>query len=559
VVSFQFYPSRSGISDLEVAEPFVWRITVRPDGPAYRAGLRTGDVIDARAMTAVYRYRLFEGSWWHGERAVILASRNGKPISATITAESTSVPWRFVLLSVGRLVTLIFATMLALRRSNSVEGRIIAVMLAADVIIANSGAFRSPSAALDACIDAAGLGLLPLFSALPVAYAALFGRPLSPLRRGVTLAAYGFAALSTPWYAASILGAYAGAIDPLTTVYAYAPRSIATAIAFAFALAGAVLAVRNATPAERVRLSFALVAFGGIYLHYFAWFLLPPSLSGDLSQQIFSVSVLLGALLMAYLMLNRRLVDVGFALNRAVVFSVVSLILVSAFVLVEWLLADFLRDASHTTNTIVTAAVVLVLGVSMRFVHHRIDRVVDAVFFRKRHESEHAIRTCAEEARYVTDRTVLLERAVRVLEEHTDATSVVIALRGADRTYAGVDENDPVVLRLQATHHSLDMHGFETAFAGDYAYPMVVRGRLTGVLLLGERRSGELFAPDESAAIAHLAHSVAVALDGLDREAGRDATFERIENVVTELTGVVKALGTKLDATTVSSPLSRRQ
>ncbi len=41
---------------------------------------------------------------------------------------------------------------------------------------------------------------------------------------------------------------------------------------------------------------------------------------------------------------------------------------------------------------------------------------------------------------------------------------------------------------------------------------MIARGRLVGALVLGPKRSGESYAPDESHAMMHLAHSVGGAL-----------------------------------------------
>jgi hypothetical protein len=45
---------------------------------------------------------------------------------------------------------------------------------------------------------------------------------------------------------------------------------------------------------------------------------------------------------------------------------------------------------------------------------------------------------------------------------------------------------------------------------GEFAYPMLARGRLVGALVLGPKSTGEPYAPDESAAIAQLAHGVGV-------------------------------------------------
>jgi hypothetical protein len=50
---------------------------------------------------------------------------------------------------------------------------------------------------------------------------------------------------------------------------------------------------------------------------------------------------------------------------------------------------------------------------------------------------------------------------------------------------------------------------------------MVARGRLIGVIAIGPKRSGESYAPDESAAIAQLANGVATALDLITNEGDR--------------------------------------
>lgn len=56
------------------------------------------------------------------------------------------------------------------------------------------------------------------------------------------------------------------------------------------------------------------------------------------------------------------------------------------------------------------------------------------------------------------------------------------------------------------------MEDVPSSIEGVLAYPLVLRGDVLGVLVLGRRRSGEAYAPDESEAISYLAHNVATAL-----------------------------------------------
>jgi hypothetical protein len=85
---------------------------------------------------------------------------------------------------------------------------------------------------------------------------------------------------------------------------------------------------------------------------------------------------------------------------------------------------------------------------------------------------------------------------------------------------------------------------------------------LTGALVLGPKKSGESYAPDESQAIAHLALTVAAALDSLSitRDLAREDIVEEIRRMNETLANlpaaIVKALATELARAT--SPRNRQ-
>jgi hypothetical protein len=262
------------------------------------------------------------------------------------------------------------------------------------------------------------------------------------------------------------------------------------------------------------------VAEGLAYVIPALWFSTQHGVALITTYALANVGSFIAPLGMTYALFNRRVLDVGFALNRVAIFSGVSVVIVGAFVLFEWALGSWLQKSSHTTSIAVGAAVALLLGFSIRFVHDRVEHVLDRVFFRKRHEDEEAIRRFGREAAFVTDPFVLAERTVDVLEQHADASFARLALSNGNGKYAGVSENDPAVVALRTWHRRLDLHGVQTQFEGEFAYPMVSRGRLVGALLVGPKRSQESYAPDESAAIEDLAHHVGGAFDVLGHSVG---------------------------------------
>jgi hypothetical protein len=244
--------------------------------------------------------------------------------------------------------------------------------------------------------------------------------------------------------------------------------------------------------------------------------------SGIFWNYIVAIVIAVVPVVLAYAAVSRRLIDIGFILNRTVVFAIVSTIVIGTFILVEWAASVWLTGVTHTTSAVIGLVVALTLGLSLRYIHGHIDRIVDRVFFWKRHADEAALRGFAHESSYITDCSVLLERTVREVREHTGAESAAILLRDGSGSYVSpsnrerlaVSENDTAIIALRAWNRPVDLHALrETELRGEYAFPMISRGELVGALICGPKPDGELYAPDESDALLTLAHAVGVALD----------------------------------------------
>jgi hypothetical protein len=260
----------------------------------------------------------------------------------------------------------------------------------------------------------------------------------------------------------------------------------------------------------------------------------------------YSVVAVIAPLVLTYAALNRRLIDVGFFLNRTVVFAIVSSIVIGTFIVVEWAVGEWLVNASHVTSAIVGMVVALALGLSMRYIHRYVDRFVDNVLFRQRHEDETALRRFAHEAAYINDRASLLDRTLKTVRDHTTAETSDILLRNGSADYvwisdpAGMEisENDPAIVVLRAWGKPVDLHEVrESTLRGELAFPMASRGHLVGALICGPKRDGEAYAPDETEALAALAHGVGSALDVLDagREKASGATMAELVELVRAL------------------------
>jgi hypothetical protein len=532
--------------------PFVIRIDAPPGSAAYRQGLRSGDLLDLRLLTPGERYRWINYFRLAGQRADVPIERDGKRLVVSAVSESRSLlatggalsfGWDTWLALFGFIWTLTFAAVIAWKRSESKEARILSLLLSTSVL--SNGFtplnFVTPWPALDATAAFLSSALYGLTTALLATYAMAFAPLPNLLRRILMWLSYSSAALMPIYGLAYVAGAWTGTLDPMQAWYAGTVAQLAIAVSpFVFPVLCAIATIAQTRGADRARLVWATSALG---IQYFAAavvglatsFNLP--LSSNVELLLYNVTGFITPVVLTYVALIRRILDIGFALNRALVFSAVSLVFVGAFLVVEWALGEWLSSASHTTNLVVGAAIALVLGLSVRSIHKRIDQFLDTVFFRKRHEDEYAIRAFGHEAAYITDAGLLLARAKAMLEEHADATGVAVLLDDGHGSYGGTSENDAAIVSLKTWRKSVDLHTIDTTLQGEFAYPMVARGHLVGAIVLGPKRSGDPYAPDESDAILHLAHGVGGAFDVLSASghASRDGLLEAIRTMSGDL------------------------
>jgi hypothetical protein len=496
---------------------FVDRITVhRHEGAAYRAGLRTGDLIDLRPLLAADRYGWTFNHFRRGERMVLPVVRGNRIDHISIAPANAGFGWDIWLFIAGSVWALLCAALISWRRAESAEARTLVLLLIAWVFgtIFLPYCWITPWTAADAMVGVVGAVAGSLGSALLAAYAMLFARPPSLLRRALTWLSYGSAALATLYGILATIGVWALSADPVQSWYSGTLPQVLTAILpMLFPLLCVLVTLGQARGAERARMAWASGSVGVMFLAQIAtgtiaaFDITDPHLL-NLIAYLNNLSVFLAPLGLTYALLSRRLLDVSFVINRAAVFSGVSIIVVGIFMLGEWVLGTWFSKASHMTNLEVSAALAIGLGFSVRTIHARVDRVLDQMFFRKRHEDEAAIRAFADEAAEVTDDVTLLRGTRETLETHADASFVTLAMDDGAGQYGDVSASDPAIVALRDRHKVLDLQTLSTELRGEFAYPMIARGQLVGALVLGPKRSGESYAPDESHAIRHLARNV---------------------------------------------------
>ena len=490
---------------------------VEPHSAAARAGIRSGDRLSFGETAAQRAQTLYAlpgtrvSLTVNGSRRVVLTAQAMPPVG----------DWRTTIV---RLAFLLVAALLAWRRPEDRATRWLVFFLWCYGLAIGLGNGLLPSPILtlvflkmlDGVLFFLGTGAAAGFAAnFPVAARTGVSRSMARLAQTIAVCA-----------------ACALAIGEWLPRSGAAVSLINAGIIAAFALIGLLVVATfvvtyvQGAPTERQRRRWVFIIVGFGLLGPLVDILVQSTLGYQ--QWVDDLALIPLALLpigLAYVILRHRVIDVGFVLNRAVVYTGVSVIVVGAFMIAETLVGKYVESTSHITSLSLEVAVALALGFSIRYVHERVDRFVDTALFRERHLAEAAIRNFAHDAPYITDADVLLSRAVATVERYANAhgAGIWVAQNGTYRPQATtfalaptVDENDPAAVAMRARRVSVHLRDCESALPGFLGFPMIVRAELVGILVCGPKLDDETYAPDEQDALASLASSVGHALDAIE-------------------------------------------
>jgi hypothetical protein len=107
---------------------------------------------------------------------------------------------------------------------------------------------------------------------------------------------------------------------------------------------------------------------------------------------------LVPAVAVLYTILKHRIIDVNVAISRAVVYAVLSTIIVGIFALVDMFFSSAL--SASRAGLFADMALALVLGFTFNAMHARVDRFMDWLIFRARHRAEEHVATVASAIPY---------------------------------------------------------------------------------------------------------------------------------------------------------------
>lgn len=277
----------------------------------------------------------------------------------------------------------------------------------------------------------------------------------------------------------------------------------------------------------RVAIVFAAVMIGGVG---YGVAVLVGNFTGftPLISAIITGLVVIVPVATMYAILRHRVVDIGFFLNRTIVYVVTSAFVLLLLGAAEFVAERTLSSLTHAESLAVEFAVAMFVVIMARFVHAWIDRVVDRAIFSARYRQVQSLQEFATTAPFYTAQAPLVRDTINEMTQHARVEGAAFYLVEGDvlqpvaSTFHApsmpVEANDKGFVTLRAHRSEVDIAKMNTEILGVRLYPMVLGGRVFGAVSVGERVSHEAMPPDVGDAIARVAAAVTIGLASIENE-----------------------------------------
>lgn len=501
---------------------------VQPHSKAAALGLRPGDGVDVSALSLSDRYRLMVAASPDGTAVTVPIVRGGirkivtfrAQNSAAIGARQPPVP---VALLANVTISLLIVALIALRRPSLATAALVLYGTGAVTtyaVIAQFTWLPNPLFGFAGVFVNTAFATLPLLALLP--FLARFPEaPATPTARLRMHVADGI------FIAGAILLTLEAIYEPLTFQswpVVNAAQAFIVVPVFVFAAAS----YREASGENRRRIAWALVGFAVSAVAYAAWNVL-----GALYQSAPFISPLLATLqvlqsalpvALAYAILRHRVIDVGFALNRTIVYAVITTLAVVVVSSVDWLGGRLL--SGQRMALAVEAFVAISFGFALNFIHGWTERFIDRVVFRQRHIASKHIEYRIGALAFAASSDAVDEALAHDAPQILDLSSAAVFSREASsgpfqrrastgwsaETVAALEDDSLLLRTLRSVERPIFLDDAAIALSNVpvgitrpvLAIPIVTQHELIGFALYGSHRDGASLDSEEVSLLARL-------------------------------------------------------
>ena len=284
----------------------------------------------------------------------------------------------------------------------------------------------------------------------------------------------------------------------------------------------------------RTRIRWGLFVFG-LYFSIFPYRIyIEPHLDAYWPNQVLQIMVddLLQLVLpvgLLYATLRHRLLDLSFAINRGLVYGMISAIVLATFFGLEKISESVLQFQGREQNALLAGCIAFGIFLFFHKVRDWVERNVERFFFSAWHRKESALREYVRSAAHITKVDALIASCIAALDRFNDHAGCAIYRRDWAGNYpclrsstsdapAEIDGDDPLVLAMRVARGVVRCADAGSALSQELALPVLYRGEVDGFVLLNRKPSQEAYRPDEIELLGFSIQQIGLDLTALERE-----------------------------------------
>jgi len=289
---------------------------------------------------------------------------------------------------------------------------------------------------------------------------------------------------------------------------------------------------RRSSGELRQRFSWLLGSFALFWAVSYATWL--DGFFDDEVRPLLGHAAVLGSLMaligLTYAILRHRVLDMGLALNRSLVFTVVGAVLLGSFQFLQVVAGRLLHFDDPAKAGLLGAVLAAFVVLAYPKVKPRAEWLVDRLFFSAWVAREADLARFAADARGFTEASSLATALLAALDRFTTGAGAALYVRGGDGRYARVqgsmtdapqwlDADEPLAVALRAGRSVARCDDVHSTLPGELAMVLARQRELDAFILIGRQRDGRPLRSDEVAALRDALRTVGVEWQALRWEA----------------------------------------
>lgn len=245
------------------------------------------------------------------------------------------------------------------------------------------------------------------------------------------------------------------------------------------------------------------------------------------------LALMIGSASVAWAIIRYQFLDTRFIVRQSLVFSISSALLLGIYLLLITQASSFLKGLLEVQTPLIDVAFVVLVLVFYQPVKQRVDDLIQRLFLRNKADPGAILESFSQEMTSVFDIDRLKQQMMAALTnfmfveraffatQHPDTGGYILELSGLPREPFPPDDRFFMEARERVRPAAFEefvldkeqspMTEVLTRWGCRLVVPIIDRGNLTAILLLGEKVSGYRYGPEDLQLLATLANQLAVA------------------------------------------------